>query len=378
MRRIHSKVSAAVSLALLCTMSCSAALAIEARTELPRIKADAERGVIKQEIQLGAAYFIGRGVPQNLELAAHWYERAARSGDPLAQNEIGYFYQVGIGVPRDLARAAEWYKRSAEGGCLEAKINLGVAYLWGIGVKKDPLFALQLISEAAARKSGMADAYLGDMYYFGIGVPADQKAATQWYEKGAHLNDPMAQYRLATLLSVPNAEKQDLPKAAKLFRESAEAGFVQSRFALGLLLTNHSELPAQPNETITLLQQASDAGIWKASAVLGVIYRDGRNIAPDRGKAYYYFRLAQLQAGEAAQTKMQNDLAILSRELTQGETSALDTQAGQWVQRHTGALQFVAKKGSIGRDFPTYAIAAADSDTHAGQIIPGPLPQLEP
>src|SRR3974390_2289954 len=124
---------------------------VAAEPDLPRIQADAERGSVKHELQLGAAYLAGRGVPQNFAQSAYWYERAANAGAPLAQNQIGYFYQTGLGVQRDLARAAQWYQRAADGGFLKARVNLGIAYLWGLGVKKDTQLGYNLIHEAAMK-----------------------------------------------------------------------------------------------------------------------------------------------------------------------------------------------------------------------------------
>lgn len=357
---------------------CPPIYPIDARTDLPRIQADAQRGVIEQEIRLGAAYFTGRGVPQNLELAAHWYERAANAGDPLAQNQIGYFYQVGIGVPRDSARAAQWYQRSAANGFLKAKVNLAIAYLWGIGVRKDENMAFEQLRDAAAKKSGLADAYLGDMYYFGIGVTADPKEARNCYEKGAHLKDSFAEFRYATLLSMGNAPDADLIKAAKLFREAAKDGLVPAQFALGLLLVNHPELPAQEGEAIYNLQNSSDAGIWKSSVILGVLYRDGRGVDRNPSRAYYYFQLAQLQGGEIARTKTANDVAILSRKLTDETAQHLALEAGEWFRRHPLPLNYVSNSNASLNDFPTYAISAANDIVHAGSLLPNPPERSRP
>jgi len=159
------------------------------KPDIPRIQADAERGSVQQEIELGAAYFVGRGVERNEKLAAYWYEKAAHSGDPVAQKQIGYFYQVGIGVPRDPERAVRWFERAVAGGLVEAKVNLGVVYLWGFGVRKDLALSAQLFEEAAEKGNGLGACYLGDMYYFGNGVPKDDATAKHWYEAGAKLHD---------------------------------------------------------------------------------------------------------------------------------------------------------------------------------------------
>jgi uncharacterized protein len=351
---------------------------LAAEPDIPRVPVDAERVSVKQEIQLGAAYLSGRRVPQNLTQSEYWYERAANSGDPLAQNQVGFFYQTGTGVTRDLVRAAQWYQRAADGGFLKAKVNLGVAYLWGIGVKKDAQFGYDLIHEAAAKNCGLADAYLGEIYYFGIGVPADHEAARGWYEKGARANDSIAENRLAEMLVAANPSKRDLVKAAKLFRQSIKGGYVLAQHSLGLILVNHPELPAQPNEAVELLQNASEAGIWKSSAVLGAVYRDGKGVAKDQAKSFFYFRLAQRQGGETAAKAVAKDLSILSRILTADQTSILTAKADDWLKRHPLTLQFFYKDTGTSSEFPVFAISAAKDDTHAGRLIAAPPGKAEP
>src|SRR5215469_17821474 len=88
--------------------------------DIPRLQAEAQRGSVRQQIELGAAYFAGRGVPQDEKLAAYWYEKAANAGDPGAQKQIGYFYELGIGVPHDPAMAVRWYERAAASGLISA------------------------------------------------------------------------------------------------------------------------------------------------------------------------------------------------------------------------------------------------------------------
>jgi TPR repeat protein len=353
-------------------------LVVAADPDLPRVQADAERGAVKQQLQLGAAYLAGRGVPQDFTQAAYWYERAANSGDPLAQNQIGFFYQSGIGVPRDPAQAVHWYQRAADGGYLRAKVNLGVAYLWGLGVRKDTQLGYDFIHEAALRNYGLADAYMGEIYHFGLGVPADDEAARIWYERGAHAKDCIAEYRLAALLSAGTPSNQDLLKAAKLLRESVKGGFVAAQHSLGLLLINHPDLPAKQNEAVNVLQTASEEGVWKSSVVLGVVYRDGKTVPIDHAKAYFYFRLAQLQGGENARATVAADLEVLARELPANQVETLVAEADEWVKKHPLTLQFVYKDTGNSSDFPVFAISAAIDNTHAGQLVPAPPNKIEP
>ena len=160
--------------------------------DIPRLQVDAERGSVRQQLELGSAYFAGRGVPQDEKRAAYWFEKAANAGDPGAQAQIGYFYEAGIGVSRDPAQAARWFQRAVAGGLISAKVNLGVAYLLGEGVKQDTAMAEDLFRRAFAQGNGMAACYLGEMYSLGTGVERDEAAGERWYEAGVKLHDARA------------------------------------------------------------------------------------------------------------------------------------------------------------------------------------------
>lgn len=339
--------------------------------DIPRIQAGAERGSVQQQIELGAAYLVGRGVPRDEKQAAYWYEKAANSGDPGAQQQIGYFYQAGLGVERDPVRAAQWFERAVAGGLVSAKVNLGVAYAWGLGVRKDPVFAAQLFREAAQKGSGMGACYLGLMYDFGMGIPKDGSQAMHWLEVAAKLHNVPAKYDLALiLLKEPDSAGRD--RAVGLLRESASAGVVAAKHQLGLEIILHPDLTRTPNEAVSLFDEAAADGFWKSSVVLGILARDGREMAKDRKAAYYHFRIAALQGGENATPLTANDLQTLSLELGQAKTQAIDQEAAAWVKKHDRALEFVNLRGENSVMFPAYALQYPEKDMHAGLLLSTP------
>ncbi|MGA9669668.1 MAG: tetratricopeptide repeat protein [Terracidiphilus sp.] len=339
---------------------------------ISQLQADAEKGLVPREIELAAAYFSGRGVPPDMRMAAYWYEKAAQSGDPAAQNEIGFLYQTGVGVPADPARAIHWYMLSASSGLVKAKVNLGVVYFWGIGVPMDRPLARQLFREAANKGSGIASTYLGDMYYFGTGVSQDRAAAESWYIKGVKLHDPVAAYNLASVFRGKDDHRSDLPKAAVLLRESVAGGYVPAMHLLGFLLVNHPDLAKSPQEARSLLETASSAGSWKSSALLGILARDGINMAADHEAAYYRFQIAILQGGEEAKRLLANDLKALSATLTNEQDETIASNADAWFQQHRLALNFIYKDAENSIRFPASARAVAEGEAHGGQLIPPP------
>ncbi len=343
-----------------------------AEPDVPQIRAGAESGSVRKEIELGAAYFVGRGVPQNEQLAAYWYEKAANAGDPNAQRQIGYFYQVGIGVSKDPARAVHWYELASASGLPGAKVNLGVAYLWGVGVPKDEALAARLFREAAKKGSGIGACYLGGIYQFGMGAQKDVGTAKHWYVIGAGLHDPRSEFMLGSLYSAAENHKPNLKKTAKLWRQAANHGFVPAKHELGLLLAKHPELATSSHEAITLLTDASEAGTWKSSVVLGVLARDGRGMPVDLQAAYYHFRVAELQGGQVAHKLVANDIRTLAGQMSAEQAQTIDLDASGWFQRHQRVLRFVYKDGDDWEQFPAFALTEPEGDLHAGRLIATP------
>ena len=372
--RFPLSVSTIAALAFLftsATMLPVASAAKSAEPDIQRIRASAERGVIDKQIELGAAYFQGRGVGQNEKLAAYWYEKAAGAGDPVAQEQIGYFYQTGLGVPLDPAKAVHWFQLAAAGGLASAKVNLGVAYVWGLGVPKNTAMALQLFHEALDKKIGNAAFDLGDMYYFGHGVPIDKAAAEHWFEAGVKLHDVPSEYRLALMLS-EDKDHANLHREVDLLRESANAGYVPAMYSLGLLLVNSPEFAGSIQEAIPLLDEASKAGTWRSSVVLGLLERDGKGMPADDRAALYHFQLAILQGGDVAERLVKKDVAILAVKVGEEQAASTQSEAGYWYQQHHLALQFIYKDGYNRRQFPAFALAVPEAGAHAGRLVPTP------
>jgi TPR repeat protein len=77
------------------------------------VQARAERGDAVAAARLGLLYLKGRGVPQNYNLAAQWFYRAAIRGQGDAQYQLAMLYNKGIGVQRDYVLAYMWLNLSA-------------------------------------------------------------------------------------------------------------------------------------------------------------------------------------------------------------------------------------------------------------------------
>ncbi len=261
-------------------------------TGVAELETKAARGYVKQELELAADYFAGRGVPKDLTQSAYWYRKAADQGNPAAQVYLGYMYTVGMGVPQDKVEAVRWYRRAASAGNAEAEVNLAALYIRGDGVKQDIQEALRLLKSAAEKRDGRADAYLGLASYMGLGVAVDHPAAEAWFKIGVRQHDPEAEFLLASYDANEPGRVPDLVNEAKLLRLSAAAGYVPAMHGAGLLLVNHPDLAQPPEEATNLLLSAAYAGYWQSSAILGILARDGRRMPKDQRVAYRWFCIA--------------------------------------------------------------------------------------
>jgi TPR repeat protein len=81
----------------------------------------AEQGDANIQVQLGAMYLLGQGVPQDSVKALGWYSKAAEQGHANAQYDLGLFYSEGKGVPQNNVEAYKWFTLAAGNGVLMAK-----------------------------------------------------------------------------------------------------------------------------------------------------------------------------------------------------------------------------------------------------------------
>jgi TPR repeat protein len=332
----------------------------EHSSNVAELQTKAAQGFVKQELELAAAYFAGRGVPKDLGQAAYWYRKAADQGNPAAQIYLGYLYSVGLGVPQDTAEAIRWYRRAASSNSPLAEVNLAAHYMRGDGVKQDTAEALRLLRSAEEKGYGRADAYLGWASYSGSGVPVDHAAAEAWLKRGVKRHDPEAECFLAEWDAYEPGHVPHIALEARLLRLSAATGYVPAIHGLGLLLVNHPELPQAKEEAIKLLMSSAQAGYWPSSAALGILARDGRLVPKDQRVAYRWLRIAVSQGGSPAETYVRHELQRLARSLA--DTTSADQEAAEWLQSHPAHDLFAFANAMNAKYFPileVYAIAHA-------------------
>ncbi len=119
----------------------------------------ADAGDADAQFNLGHAYRLGRGVPQNMNMAEQLYERAARSGHVEAQAMFGLIlFQNGR-----RQEAMPYVQRAAERGDARAQYVYGTALFNGDIVARDWPRAFAYISRAAAQGLPYAQSQLSEM-----------------------------------------------------------------------------------------------------------------------------------------------------------------------------------------------------------------------
>ena len=141
------------------------------------------------QYELAQRLFEGRGMPQDQQAAAMWFERAAASGFAPAQFRLGTLYSKGVGVQRDAAAAKRWYTKAAEAGNARAAHNLAVLFAEPVGEAPDYVEAAKWFRKAAEFGVRDSEFNLAILYARGLGVDQDFRRSWLWFSLAAAQGD---------------------------------------------------------------------------------------------------------------------------------------------------------------------------------------------
>ncbi len=175
------------------------------------------------ENSLGYDYYEGQGVPQNYELAAKWFIKAADGGDVQADDNLGYYYlhhgPFSIAMANCDAAVIS-FQHAARKGNVDAMLRLGDCYCYsridGVTISHfyyNPTKGIALYRKAAAAGSALAALNLGYLYIKGNRVPEDDQKAVQWFRKAAAGGSKMAMTWMAWCYQNGRGVPQDHSKA---------------------------------------------------------------------------------------------------------------------------------------------------------------------
>ena len=149
---------------------------------------------------------------------------AALKGDPTAAYEIGVRFAEGKGVAQNFDEAAKWYDRAAQAGVVPAIFRLGTFYEKGMSVKKDADIARRYYMQAAERGNAKAMHNLAVLDADGGGKGANYNSAAQWFRKAAERGVADSQFNLGILYARGIGVEQNLAESFKWFSLAAAQG----------------------------------------------------------------------------------------------------------------------------------------------------------
>lgn len=179
--------------------------------------------------ELANCYFEELDNRGSVELAFHFYERAALKKHPDAINNLADMYLNGEGTVVNEEVALMWFTKAAEIGVVEAMYTLGIMYEQGLGTEENPKQALQYYCKAAA--GGYLDAVyrIGMIHFSGeLDQPQNEKEAMKWFLKGAEGFHVDAIYNMAYCYENGYGVKQSLEQAIRYYKQASLLGDVQS------------------------------------------------------------------------------------------------------------------------------------------------------
>lgn len=188
---------------------------------------------IRQLLEKGENYYLGRGVKKDTKKAYKYFLDAAKYKDEYAETYLGLFYDKGIAVQKNYEIAYQWYYKAAIKGNAFAQYSLGILYSEGNGVIKDYNKAFIWFQKSAENDYVGAYYQLGRAYYNGLGVDKDEENAFKWHKKAAENNLPASQYALSLMYKNGEGCEENLISAYYWVERAAENDYEDAYYVVG-------------------------------------------------------------------------------------------------------------------------------------------------
>lgn len=297
----------------LCTALAAGLAAAQSDTpiDLPKVRAQAERGNADVQTGLGVALLFGRrGLAKDEAEGVKWLRRAAEQRQSMAELFLGHAYFEGLGVAQDAAQGLQWTRRSAEQGNVTAQATLAGLYMKGEKVPKDDVEGLKWARLAAEKGDVTGQMIVGTATLAGRGTPQDTKEGKRWLQKAADQGSQEAKGMLALAelaIAIDDLEKKkasaDADPLAKL-RQDAEGGDARSQTRLGYLYAKGQDVERSAETAVSWYRKAAAQGEPTAQFNLGLAYYDGRGVEKDYKQAFKLWQQAAAQGQKQAKGRL--------------------------------------------------------------------------
>lgn len=326
--------------------------------DISQLQSQAKTGDPVAQLKLARAYGRGDGIPQDEDLAAQWYRKAAEQGNAEAQDSLGQFYLTGQGVEQNKQQAVEWFRKSAHQGNVSAMFHLGAAYYNGDGVEIDDSLSYAWFTlakeagnpraaeavqraESDLKPSRIVRGYkkIAEMYEKGGSLPENQAEAARWWLRAAKEGDEEAQVATATKLLNGQGVAQDFDQGRYWCREAAKQNDSSGAYCMGYMYQHGLGVSSDLKQARKWYEGAAKGGHRRAIKALAQMEANGEGGKADRsGACLLYARLAALGDQEALRS-----LAKLKKQIDEKEWRKLEKQMST-MRINPGQLDLALKQ----------------------------------
>ena len=266
-----------------------------------KLRESATSGEPESCLELGNAYYYGRGIDKDMYSAFQWYFEAAKSNNPAALFNVALCYDEGIGTEENKIEALRWYKKAAEAGVLQAKFNLAMYYKDGakfasdsgdIFLEKDFQKSLKILKECSNSGFPPADRELAKMYLKGINLKQDNSLGLKLLESSASKEDPEALYLLAKYKIEAGV---DVGIVFPMIKKAAENNIVDALELIGACYEIGRGTSQNKDIAVRYYKKAAEAGMLSAQLRLADYYLNGTIVTHDIWQAIYWYKKAAAQ-----------------------------------------------------------------------------------
>ncbi len=240
---------------------------------------------------LGALY-----VGNNVELAIHWFQKAADAGDASSMWGLTCAYEH----LENWQEALYWQIEAAKAGHEEAQHGLKIQHDRGdLDIDDEQVFNWYVWS--AEHGYVWAQLFLADAYRDGDALDKDDKQSMYWYRKAAEQGDRFAQVFLGMGYRDGRRIEQNDEQAVFWFRKAAEQGCSNGQVNLGFMYGNGRGVARNDEQAFYLTRKAAEQGCEVGQCNLGGMYQFGRGVEKDAYQGYLWLLKAAEQGYASGQ-----------------------------------------------------------------------------
>jgi TPR repeat protein len=339
-----------LSLSLLLSVSCLAAVAAEPPSKPAPVPIDAkkmaavnsfERGMHLLDIATsekekeeatrlitGAAetgypdaqFFLGLVMEgPNPVQAREWFTKAAGAGHVRAAVKAATMYEQGKGGEADKEQALKWHRVAAEGGISESAFKVAKAKEATGGA--NPAETIKMYQKAAAAGDSEANMRLGDLFFTGDGGERNLFEAFKYYRNAAQLKNPKAYFKMGYCYERGHGVGQSNQDAVYWYQKGVDAGDLNCIANMARFYENGVTVEKDPVKAAQLYQIAAEQGEAFSQLSLGSLYRTGSGVKKDMVEAYRWISLASTRGfGKEI-------LVLLEKEMTPDQLNEAKSRA---------------------------------------------------